>query len=127
MSSTCSSPAATRRRAPSSKNSERAAQVLGNTNDRLKGDVTEIVDRLAKSNDMLNGLLNGAESNLLRIETSLSSRATEFGRSIDQAVETTQLSSEELAGQVDKLTNVSRDILNGVAGVVTDSRRRASR
>ena len=72
----------------------RRRRSFGGTNERLKTDVADIVDRLAKSNEVLSGLLAGAEGNLLKIESNLSNRASEFGKAIDHAVESTQLSSE---------------------------------
>ena len=76
-------------RAAASRAATASPRSFGGTNERLKTDVVEIVDRLAKSNEVLSSLLAGAEGNLLKIESTLSSRATEFGKSIEHAVEST--------------------------------------
>jgi hypothetical protein len=97
---------------------ERVAQAFAVTNEKMRGEVSDIVDRLARSNDLLNGLLSASSENLIKIENNLASRANEFATSIEHAVETTQLSSSELAGQVQRLAGVSSEILDGVGNVV---------
>ncbi len=97
---------------------ERVASTFVATNHTLRTEVTEIADRLKQSNDLLNSLLANTSENLSKIETQLASRSTEFKAAIGHAVEATQLSSNELGGQVGKLRDVSRDIIEGVGTVV---------
>jgi methyl-accepting chemotaxis protein len=97
---------------------DRVAQAFAATNEKMRGEVADIVDRLSRSNDLLNGLLSASTDNLVKIESNLASRANEFATSIQHAVETTQLSSGELAEQVQRLSGVSGEILEGVSNVV---------
>src|SRR5262249_8558109 len=76
------------------------------TNDQVRADVTDIVEPLGRSNDLLTGLLSSTSENLSKIETNLAARSQEFGTTIVHAVESTQLSASELGNEVAKLTDV---------------------
>ena len=67
---------------------------------------------------VLNGLLASTSENLGKIETQLAARSTEFRAAIGHAMEATQLSANELDGQVGKLRDASREIVEGVGTVV---------
>jgi ABC-type transporter Mla subunit MlaD len=97
---------------------ERVAASFATTNAALKTDVTEVADRLQRSNDVLNGLLATTADNLGKIETQLGARSNEFRAAVGHAIEATQLSSNELSGQLGKLREASREIVEGVGTVV---------
>jgi hypothetical protein len=94
---------------------EQVAAAFASTNDHLRTDVTDIVERLSRSNDLLTGLLGTTQENLAKIETNLASRSQEFGSTIIHAVESTQLSASELGNQVHQAhRRLARD-LDGVS------------
>jgi len=97
---------------------ERVAASFAATNNALRTEVSDIAERLTQSNEVLNSLLASTSDNLGKIETQLASRSTEFKAAIGHAVEATQLSTNELGGQVTRLRDVSHDIIEGVGTVV---------
>ncbi len=97
---------------------QQVASAFSSTNEKLKTEVNEIAERLGASNDMFNRLLATTADNLAKIETQLATQSTEFNAAVGHAVEATQLSSNELSGQINNLRDVSRNIIEGVGNVV---------
>jgi hypothetical protein len=59
---------------------ETVVESFAGTNEKIRVNVTQIVDRLSQSNEMLQQLLSASSNNLSKIETNLAVRSDEFAQ-----------------------------------------------
>jgi hypothetical protein len=90
---------------------------LDTTNERVKTDVTGILEQLDRSNRSLQTILDQASGNLARIERSLAQQTGDFRTAIDRVVEDTGESTRVIADNVSALQSVSSDVLREIGRI----------
>ena len=90
-----------------SRRSDEVVQAVSSTNEKLRTDVVEVIERMKSSNEMLEDILVVASKNLSAIEGDLSQQTGAFRDALDKAVSITGKSSEVLVTQVGELKSIA--------------------
>ena len=87
------------------------------THDMLRTDATALFERLRDANDLLQGVLSGARTNLSAIEQGLSSRVVEFVSTVERLLEGTEGASNKLDRQVSAFYALTSRVLSDLGDI----------
>ena len=95
-----------------------AVSTLINTNDRLKNELSGVLDRLSDANVMLQHVIDSATQNLETVEDGLGERVKEIESILASVAARTNRASDEVATQVSALRSVSTGTLKDATELV---------
>jgi hypothetical protein len=90
---------------------------LHQTHDMVRSDATALFERLRDANDLLQGVLGGARSNLNAIEQVLSTRVVEFVSTVERLLENTDSASGKLDRQVSSFYGLTSRVLGDLGEI----------